>query len=53
MGGRISRAPEGIAIYKSTGSGFQDLVIAELLYNLAVERGIGTPLPVGILTIRK
>lgn len=53
LGGRVSRPASGIAIYKSTGSGFQDLVIAELLYERAVERGLGTPLPVGILTIRK
>jgi len=53
LGGRVARAEHGIAIYKSTGSGFQDLVIAELLYERAVERGLGTPLPVGILTIRK
>ena len=45
--------PPGIAIYKSTGSGFQDIVLAELLHDRAVERGIGTQLPVGILTIRK
>lgn len=53
LGGRVTRPTSGIAIYKSTGSGFQDLVIAELLYDLAVEHGRGTPLPVGILTIRK
>jgi alanine dehydrogenase len=53
LGGRVSRPASGIAIYKSTGSGFQDLVIAELLYERAIELGLGTPLPVGILTIRK
>ena len=53
MGGRIERPAQGIAIYKSTGSGFQDLVIAELLYTRAVELGVGTSLPVGVLTIRK
>ena len=53
LGGRATRPPQGIAIYKSTGSGFQDIVLAELLYDLAVEQGRGTPLPVGILTIRK
>ncbi len=53
MGGHVSRPENGIAIYKSTGSGFQDLVIAELLYHRAVEHGVGTPLPVGVLTIRK
>ena len=53
LGGRASRPSEGIAIYKSTGSGFQDIVLAELLYGRALEQGMGTPLPVGILTIRK
>ncbi|GGC84652.1 hypothetical protein GCM10011512_09380 [Tersicoccus solisilvae] len=53
LGGRAGRPGHGIAIYKSTGSGFQDIVLAESLYELAVERGLGTPLPVGILTIRK
>ena len=53
LGRRVSRPKQGIAVYKSTGSGFQDIVIAEMLYDLAIEQGVGTPLPVGILTIRK
>ena len=53
LGGAIRRPERGIAIYKSTGSGFQDIVLAEQLYLRALEQGIGTPLPVGILTIRK
>ena len=53
LGGRVHRPEQGIAIYKSTGSGFQDVVLAELLYDRAVEHGLGTRLPVGILTIRK
>lgn len=53
LGGRVSRPDGGIAIYKSTGSGFQDIVLAGQLYDRAVDRGLGTPLPVGILTIRK
>ena len=53
LGGRVARPERGIAIYKSTGSGFQDIVIAELLHERAVAEGRGTPLPVGILTIRK
>jgi alanine dehydrogenase len=53
MGGGVTRPDAGIVIYKSTGSGFQDLVIAELLYNRAVAQGVGTPLPGGVLTIRK
>lgn len=53
LGGRAVRPARGIAIYKSTGSGFQDIVLAEQLYERAVAAGLGTPLPVGILTIRK
>lgn len=53
LGGEAALPATGITVYKSTGSGFQDIVIAEMLYDLAVEQGIGTPLPVGILTIRK
>jgi len=53
LGGRAARPAQGIAIYKSTGSGFQDIVLAEHLYERAVATGRGTPLPVGILTIRK
>ncbi|GAA3755762.1 alanine dehydrogenase [Microbacterium kribbense] len=53
LGGAARRPEQGIAIYKSTGSGFQDIVLAELLYDRAVAQGAGTPLPVGILTIRK
>ena len=53
LGGRARRPEHGIAIYKSTGSGFQDIVLAGQLYDRAVARGLGTPLPVGILTIRK
>ncbi|MFT4212070.1 MAG: hypothetical protein QM626_09370 [Microbacterium sp.] len=53
LGGGARRPETGIAIYKSTGSGFQDIVLAEQLYLRAVEQGRGTPLPAGILTIRK
>ncbi|MBO1902698.1 ornithine cyclodeaminase family protein [Leucobacter weissii] len=53
LGGRAARPEHGIAVYKSTGSGFQDIVLAELLYDRAVAQGRGTPLPVGVLTIRK
>lgn len=53
MAGTVTRPERGIALYKSTGSGFQDIVLAELLYHQAREQGRGTPLPVGILTIRK
>jgi alanine dehydrogenase len=53
LAGEARRPAEGIAIYKSTGSGFQDIVLAEQLYHRAVATGRGTPMPVGILTIRK
>jgi len=53
MGGKAKRNPGDLAIYKSSGSGFQDIVVAELLYNRAMELGIGTFLPVGILTLKK
>ncbi|WP_314504873.1 hypothetical protein [uncultured Microbacterium sp.] len=44
---------EGIRIYKSTGSGLQDVVVAEALYESARSAGVGTLLPVGIVTNRK
>lgn len=53
LAGNVARPPRGIAIYKSTGSGFQDIVLASLLYERAVAAGRGTFLPAGILTIRK
>lgn len=53
LAGRATRPERGIAVYKSTGSGFQDIVLAELLVDRAIEQGRGAALPVGILTIRK
>ena len=46
-------AEHGIRIYKSTGSGLQDIVVAEMLVDRARAEGIGTDLPVGIVTSRK
>ncbi|WP_188547372.1 ornithine cyclodeaminase family protein [Rhodococcoides trifolii] len=43
----------GIRIYKSTGSGLQDVVVAEMLVDRARAEGRGTVLPVGIVTSRK
>ncbi|MBX3099530.1 MAG: ornithine cyclodeaminase family protein [Salinibacterium sp.] len=43
----------GIRIYKSTGSGLQDIVVAEMLVERARAQGRGTQLPVGIVTTRK
>ena len=53
LGERAVDLERGIRIYKSTGAGLQDIVVAEALVDLARERGIGTQLPVGIVTTRK
>lgn len=43
----------GIRVYKSTGSGLQDIVVAEMLYDRARAEGYGYALPVGIVTTKK
>ncbi|RSZ63863.1 ornithine cyclodeaminase family protein [Corynebacterium hylobatis] len=43
----------GIRIYKSTGSGLQDIVVAEMLVNRARTQGRGVPLATTIVTTRK
>ena len=53
LGERTVDLERGIRIYKSTGGGLQDIVVAEALVDLARVRGIGTELPVGIVTTRK
>jgi ornithine cyclodeaminase/alanine dehydrogenase len=53
LGDRTVDLERGIRIYKSTGAGLQDIVVAEALVDLARLRGIGTELPVGIVTTRK
>jgi ornithine cyclodeaminase/alanine dehydrogenase len=53
LGERPIDRNSGLRIYKSTGSGLQDIVVAESLVNLARERGIGTEMPIGIVTTRK
>lgn len=53
LGERPIDRHSGLRIYKSTGSGLQDIVVAESLVNLARERGIGTEMPIGIVTTRK
>ncbi|MDQ7877135.1 NAD(P)-binding domain-containing protein [Microbacterium sp. QXD-8] len=53
LGKRSVDRGHGIRVYKSTGSGLQDIVVAEALVDLARERGVGTLLPVGIVTTRK
>jgi ornithine cyclodeaminase/alanine dehydrogenase len=53
LGERPIDVERGIRIYKSTGSGLQDIVVAEMLYDRAHSQGLGTELPVGIVTNRK
>lgn len=53
LGERGINRDHGVRIYKSTGSGLQDIVVAESLVDLARERGIGTELPIGIVTAQK
>ncbi|RRJ85711.1 ornithine cyclodeaminase family protein [Gulosibacter macacae] len=53
LGEREIDRTRGIRIYKSTGAGLQDIVVAEALVDLARERGLGTDLPVGIVTTAK
>jgi alanine dehydrogenase len=49
--GRTS--PDQIVLYKSAGSGIQDLTLATLCLHRAQERGIGTELPVTIRPVQK
>ncbi|WP_394194465.1 ornithine cyclodeaminase family protein [Microbacterium foliorum] len=53
LGARHVDRDHGIRIYKSTGAGLQDIVVAEALVDLARRHGVGTQLPVGIVTTRK
>lgn len=53
LGTRPVQRDHGIRIYKSTGSGLQDIVVAETLVDRARERGVGTAVPVTIVTTRK
>ena len=48
-----SRSDNGITLYKSVGSGQQDVAVAAALYARALERGVGTPLPVSIAPVAK
>lgn len=43
----------GIRLYKSTGSGLQDIVVAEMLVNRAREKNLGTMLSNSIVTTQK
>ena len=44
------RAPDDIVMYKSTGSGLQDVVVAEMCWNRARRMGLGTELPMQLST---
>lgn len=48
-----ARDTTGVTVYKSAGSGFQDVVLAGYALRMAREQGVGTVMPTGILTIRK
>ena len=48
-----ARSGNGITLYKSVGSGQQDVAVAAALYARALERGVGTPLPVSIAPVAK
>ncbi|MCU6499008.1 ornithine cyclodeaminase family protein [Rugamonas sp. A1-17] len=47
------RAAGDIALYKSVGSALQDVVVAEMLLERALQLGLGTPLPVTIAPVGK
>lgn len=53
LGERTFDRERGIRIYKSTGAGLQDIVVAEALVDRARRQGLGTELPVGIVTTAK
>ncbi|SFV09271.1 ornithine cyclodeaminase family protein [Pseudoduganella namucuonensis] len=53
-GGAAARRADGdIVLYKSVGSALQDVVIAEMLFALARERGLGVTLPATIAPVAK
>jgi len=45
--------PGDIAVYKSVGSALQDVVLAGMLLDRALARGVGTDLPVSIAPVAK
>ncbi|MCJ0765553.1 ornithine cyclodeaminase family protein [Variovorax terrae] len=55
VGGKaVARAEPGdIAVYKSVGSALQDVVLAGMLLDRALARGVGTDLPVSIAPVAK
>lgn len=44
---------DGLRIYKSTGAGLQDIAVAALLFQDALEQNVGTRLPVSLVTVPK
>lgn len=48
-----ARSVGGVVVYKSSGSGFQDIVLAAHALDVARAQGVGTRISTGILTIRK
>jgi ornithine cyclodeaminase/alanine dehydrogenase-like protein (mu-crystallin family) len=46
------RAPGDIVMYKSTGSGLQDIAVAEMCWNRARRMGLGTELPMQLSSRR-
>jgi ornithine cyclodeaminase/alanine dehydrogenase len=53
-GKRPGRAsPDEILLYKSVGACIQDLAVATMCFRRALERGVGTPLPVSITSVDK
>jgi ornithine cyclodeaminase/alanine dehydrogenase len=54
MSGKVtaSRREGDVAMYKSVGSGLQDVVVAGMILDLARAAGLATPLPIRFETKR-
>ena len=52
LAGKADRPAGGIAMYKSVGSGLQDVVVAGMILDLARAAGLATPLPIHFETKR-
>ncbi len=48
----VRRSPQDIVMYKSTGSGLQDIAVAEMCWNRARRMGLGTELPMQLSSRR-
>ncbi len=53
VAGTATRRPEDIVVYKSVGSGLQDIITAEMLLARARARGLGTELVHSIVPVAK